>query len=312
MSEDRADELAQLRRELLGQVPYLLRYHPADSVVAVFAGADRYIRVAARTDLAAPPAMVIAQWTAAARRVGAASAVVIGYGPRTAAVRVTAVADGLAAQVPVADVLLVTGGQFFCLRCPCPAAAGVRFDPAATIVAARLTMAGEVALASREDLLALAEPDPAGQAAVSAVLAEVSGDADSPAVLRYLMEQAADGHRLTAADMAWLARMLREPAVRDLAVRATGTVMWQRDLWLDATRRMPAGYVAAPASLAGWCAWRRGEELLAVTACRRALADDPGYLFARLILHAIVSGVPPQALLAGRPHSTTPAGGELL
>jgi hypothetical protein len=308
--ENETDQTMRSRPELLGMVPYLLRYHPADSTVGLFVGADRFVRVASRADLNAPPAQVIGQWARAAQRVGAASVVVIGYGSRTAAPRIRAVADGLAAHLPVVDVLLACDGQYFCLRCPCPAADGVAFDPAATVAAARFTLAGEVALPSREDLLAWAEPDPAEQAAVTAALQQLPADADPVAVLRYLMEQAADGTRLPTTEVARLARLLTDRTVRDAAWLATGTAMWQRDLWLDVTRRAPAGYVAGPASLAAWCCWRRGEELLAVPACRRALSDTPDYLAARLILLAITAGIPPTTLLAGWPDTTPTSGGQ--
>jgi hypothetical protein len=68
------------------------------------------------------------------------------YGSRTDASTVGAVADELAARLPVQDVLLVANGHYFCLACPCPDAAGVRFDPAVTRSAADSTFAGLVAL----------------------------------------------------------------------------------------------------------------------------------------------------------------------
>jgi hypothetical protein len=300
------------RPELLGEVPYLLGYHPDDSVVAVFLTGERLILLTARMDLSTPAAVVVEQWGHAAHRYGAAAVILIGYGPQTASSRLAAIGDAVAARVPVTDVLLVGEGRYFCLRCPCPAAAGVRFDPAATASAARATLAGRVALPSRQSLLALAEPDLLEQVGVTAALAQLSAETDDgAAVVRYLMDQAGDGQRLQVQDVARLVRLLHDGPVREVALRATGKQMWQRDLWLDVTRRTPPGHVAPAASLAGWCAWQRGEETLAIAALHRALTDDKTYLLARLLWHAILHGIPAHQLLkdvpAGQDAST---GGE--
>lgn len=311
MSENYEDEAVRSRPEVLGTVPYLLGHHPADSLVALFLDADRIIQVTGRLDLSAPLALAVRQWAAVAANQATASVLLIGYGPRDAGPRVAAVADALAAHVPVTDVLLVADGSFFCLRCPCSDSVGVPFDPASTVAAARATLAGKVALDSREQLMALVDPDLVEQVTVGAAIASLPAETDEPGpVLRYLMDLAADGQRLAAGDAARLVRLLRDLAVRDLAWQATGTLMWQRDLWLDVTRRAPVGFVAAPASLAAWCAWQRGEHALAVAALRRALAANPGYLMARLIWHALLAGMPAEQLLAGltSPHPEISAG----
>lgn len=292
------------RPELLGSLPYLLGHHPADDLVAVFLDADRIIHVTSRLDLSVPPALAVQQWTPVAARLNAASVVLAGYGSskQQDAGRVSAAADAVGAHIPVADVLLVADGMFFCLRCPCAAAAGVPFDPAATAAAARATLAGRVALASRAELLALADPDPVGQDAVDAALAQLPVEVDAPgAVLRYLMDLAEEGQRLTAAEVARLVRLLTDDLVRDAAWRATHSAMWQRDLWLDVTRRTSAAFVAGPACLAAWCAWQRGEHALAVAALRRALVAEPGCLLARLILHAMQAGIPAAQLRTALP-----------
>lgn len=297
-------EAVRSRPELLGSLPYVLGHHPVDDLVAVFLDAERVIQAASRLDLLAPPAFAVEQWAQTATRITGGSVILVGYGSskQQDAPRVLAVADALGAHTPVRDVLLVAGGRYFCLRCPCAAAAGVPFDPAATAVAARATLAGHVALASRKQLLALAGPDPAEQAAVEAELAVLPVEADEPgAVVRYLMDQAEEGRRLSAAEVARLASLLTDVAVRDTAWRSTGAAMWQRDLWLDVTRRTPVELVAAPASLAAWCAWQRGEHVLATAAVDRALAAQPGYMLARLIAHAILAGIPAHQLRTGIP-----------
>jgi hypothetical protein len=297
-------EAVRSRPEMLGSLPYLLGHHPADDLVAVFLDTDRIIAAASRLDLSAPPVLAVQQWAQAATQMSAAAVILVGYGSskKQDGGRVSAVADALGAHAPVRDVLLVADGQYFCLRCPCPAAAGVPFDPTTTAVAARATLAGRVALASRDELLALADPDPAEQAAVDAELAQLPVETDEPgAVVRYLMDLAEQGQRLTAAEVARLVHLLTDVVVRDAAWQATRDVMWQRDLWLDVTRRTPPEFVAAPASLAAWCAWQRGEHVLAAAAVRRALAARPGYLLARLIAQALHAGIPAHQLRTAIP-----------
>lgn len=311
MSQGDWDEAVRSRPELLGMLPYALGHHPDQSLVAVFLDADRIVQVVGRLDLAAPPALAVSQWADVAVRQATASVVLVGYGSSHDGGRVSAVADALGAHVPVGDVLLVADGRFFCLWCPCPAAAGVPFDPAATAAAARATLAGKVTLGSRAELVALADPDPVEQATVGAVLAGLPVEVDEPvAVLRYLMEAAADGQRLTPAEVARLVRCLSGRAVRDAALRATGTAMWQRDLWLDVTRRAPHGFVAGPACLAAWCAWQRGEHTLASAALRRALSADPDYLLARLIVRSMQAGIPAAILRAAIPAVRTHPSGD--
>ncbi|WP_306211091.1 DUF4192 domain-containing protein [Actinoplanes sp. RD1] len=294
------------RAEVLGLVPYLLGYHPKESVVAIFLDAVQDVACVSRLDLTAPAAVAVHEWSRVSAQQPAGAVLLIGYGPRDAGAQVTVVADGLAAHAPVVEVLLVTEGRFFCLRCPCGDASGVVFDPAATAVAARATLAGRVALGSRDQLIALTAADPLEQIRLSAVLAQPSAGADEPGpVLAYGLEVAADGQRLPDEQAAQLLRLLRHRTVRDLAWEATGDLMWQRDLWLDLTRRAPAGHIAAPASLAAWCAWQRGEHTLASAAVDRALADDPGYLIAQLLDHALRHGLRPQQLF---PH-LAPDGG---
>lgn len=297
-------EAVRSRPEMLGSLPYLLGHHPADDLVAVFLDTDRIIAAASRLDLSTPPALAVQQWAQAATQMSAVAVILVGYGSskQQDGERVSAVADALGAHAPVRDVLLVADGQYFCLQCPCPAAAGVPFDPTTTAVAARATLAGRVALASRDQLLALADPDLAEQIAVDAELAQLPVETDVPgAVVRYLMDLAEQGQRLTAAEVARLVILLTDVVVRDAAWQATRDVMWQRDLWLDVTRRTPPEFVAAPASLAAWCAWQRGEHALAAAAVRRALTAQPGYLLARLIAQALHAGIPAHQLRTAIP-----------
>lgn len=153
------------RADLLGYVPYLLGFHPADSVV-VLGLADRRIGVAARADLGRPrPETVrrLSRLLAAAGRGSAAitSVVLIGYGPDPAAADVTrSVANALDARgYHVREVLLQIGERYHCLQCDyCTPPGGAPFDPSTTAAAAIATYEGMVAQPDRAAVERMVRP----------------------------------------------------------------------------------------------------------------------------------------------------------
>src|SRR5205085_11746500 len=90
---------------------------------------------------------------------------------------------------------------------------------------------------------------------------------------------------------------LRRRPVREAAWLKTSTHMWQRNLWLDLTRRVPEPYVTAPAALAAWCAWMRGESTLALAAARRAAAVNPDDMTTPIVVAANQSKLSPADLI---------------
>ncbi|SEN38069.1 DUF4192 domain-containing protein [Actinacidiphila rubida] len=80
-----------------------------------------------------------------------------------------------------------------------------------------------------------------------------------------------------------------EPAQVDAALR----------LWRALARRCAGTYAehaAAPLTLAGWVAWSTGDEAEARAALGLALDLEPTYTFARLLHHAVNSGLDPELL----------------
>jgi hypothetical protein len=61
-------------------------------------------------------------------------------------------------------------------------------------------------------------------------------------------------------------------------------------------RRVPERYVPAPATLFALAAWRSGSGTIAAVAARRALAADPRYALAGLVLQAVQAAIPPSAI----------------
>jgi hypothetical protein len=294
--------------DVLGLLPYLLGYHPTDSVVALYTDADRRMQAGARADLSTPTAQIISHLSELAANLQADTVMLVGYGPRSARNTIIDIATALAATARVVRPLMVADGQRFCLEpgCDCPAVDGVAFDPTASRIAAQSAMHGLVALPSRADLLALVGSDRAAQANTQAAMP--APDQVVPAggrALRSLMDQAKGGERLTDGQVAHLAIILTARPIRDAAWLATTDHMWQRDLWLDVTRRVPGAYVTAPATLAAWCTWLRGEETLALAATSRALKVDPKHTLALLIVAGIRARIPAHDIVGTWPATVT-------
>ncbi|MGW5082803.1 DUF4192 domain-containing protein [Micromonospora echinospora] len=151
--------------DMVAAVPYLLGFHPADSVVVV-AVRGRRVVFAARGDLPAPgadPGPAARHLAQVVARQDADAATVVGYGP---AARVTGVVDAIgdaltAAGLVVLDALRVTEGRWWSYLCAEPSCCppeGTPYDPAASQVSAAAVFAGQVALPDRAALAAQVSP----------------------------------------------------------------------------------------------------------------------------------------------------------
>ncbi|MBM0261068.1 DUF4192 domain-containing protein [Micromonospora sp. 4G55] len=307
--------------DLLTAVPYLLGFHPTDSLVLVGIAGPRVV-VASRADLPAPgdvtewaeqiePSQLRLLDNAAATR-----AITIGYGPAAA---VTPVMDTFtprltAAGLDVLDALRVTDGRYFSYLCQDPAccpADGMPFDPHRSDVTMHAIVAGCHALPDRAALVASIAPATGlTRATITRATARARArrraittsqgpdrvirageDAVRAAFARYADEQV-----LTDDELAWLTVLLPILAVRDAAWQATDSLPWHTALWADVTRRVHPPLAAPPATLLAFAAWRRGEGALASVALDRALTADPTYSLAQLIDQALRAGLPPSVL----------------
>jgi hypothetical protein len=311
---------------LLAVIPGLLGFHPARSLVVVGAGPPRgRIEVAFRYDLPEPPdrgtATAIAAHAAGVLgRQQLTLAVVVGYGPGP---MVTPVADALVAElrragITLHDMLRVENGRYWSYSCQdphCCPAEGVPFDPASHPTAEAMTAAGSKALRDRAALAATIAPlgglaeESMRQATRRAEHRAASLRQPGPGGMRPVIEaglravteavaQYRRGGRLgTDDEFAWLAVSLADLRVRDdaWARMVPGHTAAHLRLWTDVVRRAPARYVPAAASLLAFTAWQAGNGALANLAAERALAADPGYSMAVLLLDAVGAGVPPSA-----------------
>jgi Domain of unknown function (DUF4192) len=299
---------------MLAVIPGLLGFHPASSVVIVGAGPRGRVEVTFRYDLPDPPDLAAAARIAAATTAGLLRhdltlAVVAGYGPGPA---VTPVTDTLAthlrdAGIRVHDMLRVEGGRYWSYLCRDPGCCppeGVPFDPASHPAAQALTEAGNPALAGRAELAASLAPLAGPAAETASVVHRLAALPPAPTWLAASVQESVtiyrNGGQLTTA--AAFARIL--VAVADLRVRDDTWARMDPDpehiaaqlrLWTDVVRRAPAAYVPAAASLLAITAWMSGNGALANAAAQRALAADPGYSLALIVLEAISAGAPPSA-----------------
>ena len=283
--------------DLLGAVPFLLGFHPGDSIVAVFIAPDGKVQAVGRANLDDSTSEIIAQFRAVLAGQDISHVALMGYGTHTNGRVLNDILRGLRRDAAILCGLWVSEDEYRCVwdGCACLAAHGVPFDPRATVSAATLTAQGHVAAMSRAAVVAELAADRAAQAVVLAAI-EQQNDRPASFTVADALQVAERGERLDDVQAAALASLLRQPQAREQAWLATDDQPWQRQLWFDLTRRVPDSHAGPVATLAAWWAWRTGNEVLAVEALRRALDSDPHSGFTRTIATLITAKIDPAGL----------------
>jgi hypothetical protein len=317
------------QHDVVAAVPYLLGFHPDDSLVcvAVHRGAVAFV---ARVDLPTPTDDPQRRQAAAGvaelvSRHGSA-AIIVGYGGADRVEPAAAMLDAalLSANVQVLAVLRVHDGRYYCVTCDagCPPGGAV-YEPATSRIPAEATYRGVAPLPSRAALQQLIEPvtgadrermRTASDAALRRLAAMLHTEAptnpaasiaDQPSsapgralrdgivAVQHALETTARGETLSDDDAAWLTAVLLIPEVRDHACNACDGGEAHRRLWIDVTRRAISATVAAPACLLAITAYLAGDGALARIAVNRAAQADPGYVLARLLDYALRTGIAP-------------------
>jgi len=319
--------------DLLAAIPYLVGFHPDDSIVVVgLAGPRMRVVFTMRSDLPASTdpdeAAERAQYlTRVLALQHPASAMVAGFG---AGARVTPVIDAVRAEldrhhIPLQEALRAHEGRYWSYLCPegpCCPADGTAYDPRASEIAARATLAGCVVLPNRAALVAEAAPvegaartamrrataraeERFGALVTGELTAAASGARDRPLVragvtaVTAAIDRHAAGGRLGDDEIAWLAALLTHLRVRDEAwvrVDARDDPAYRRvlrGLWAHMLRRVERDYVPAPACLLAYTAWRDGDGGLANVALDRARLADPSYTMTGLLEKLLGTGTPP-------------------
>ncbi|WP_410814850.1 DUF4192 domain-containing protein [Micromonospora sp. 067-2] len=326
------------RHDIVVAVPYLLGFHPANSLVCI-ALDDKLIRFVARLELPQSSALddfaEPAAQTAVLMSRYASAVILVGYGPADHVSQATAVLTTAlhAIDIDVREVLRVDGDRYWCL-CGAPDCAdAVAYHPSASIVPAEAVYLGIAPLPDRPALRQLITPVTGPDRVRMRAVTETA--------LRRLVGMLADGragtasgghqqssppekvvhHGVTAVrrayacavrgdvlsddDVAWLTAVLMVPEVRDHAWTTGDGSDEQRRLWIDVTRRAVPELSAAPACLLAVTAYLGGDGALANIAVERALNADPDYRLAHLLGHALQAGVPPHVWRAAATGTTT-------
>jgi Domain of unknown function (DUF4192) len=311
--------------DILAVVPYIVGFHPVDSlVVAGFVGSE--IRLSTRWNLPASPGD-LDHLVPLLRRERVTATFLVGYGPGGL---VTPAVDEVArllgrAGIRVTEALRAEGGRYWSYSCrggSCCPAEGTPYDPVSSRVAAEAVLHGLVALPDRDSLrrsvrhqggagMREATRQVAGEFRAQLAAAGGRGDGLAAGVVigglmrvRAAIDRHESGGSLDDDEAARLGFELAVIRVRDEA----WALLDDRDvhvaLWRDLTRRLEPRHVAPAASLLAAAAWQRGECALASMALDRALAADPGYSMALLLQQALAHLMSPDML---RKRMPTPA-----
>jgi hypothetical protein len=314
--------------ELLAALPYLIGFHPRDSlVVVVFGGrSGRRVGLTQRVDLP-PPEHAPAVCAALAGNVlhggpAGAAVLVVGGAPTSGgsvageadlpraelvAVATAALADrGVPVRTRAWAEGTAAGAPWGCYDgCRCR---GTLPDPAATPLAATAVAAGVLVHADRAELERLVAPvadavlrrrERLLARAVDAALRTGAASADpaaaGAAVDAALADAAAGRLHLDDGRVLALALALTDPLVRDAALvrSAEPGAEGAEQLWAALTRETPDPEAAEPAALLAACALLRGDGALAGIALDRAERAWPGHRLTGLLRAAWQAGMPP-------------------
>ncbi len=309
--------------DLLAAIPYLLGFHPENSVV-VFGvrGPDRDEQgFLLRVDIP-PPGLEHDQARDLARRLamtghtGAAVAVVgggsanpAGRPPRRRFVR--RLENSLAEyEIPLLHPLWVprvaAGEHWGCYRDK--TCGGVLPDPRDSVVAAIVTGAGQITRESRDELERLFDPAPPGTLARRADL--LTRMAEPPwrerdvveagiAEVNAALARTAEGD-LTITDdravrLAWALSLVEVRGACMLSAAPAESPLAQaaEDLWLTLARELPEPEVAEALALKAHAAYVRGDMTVTGMALARAGRADPEHGLTKLLTSALDAMVPP-------------------
>lgn len=316
--------------DLLDLVPYVLGFHPRDSLVLVAlerhapgrGGADtRRLGAAARLDLAAielDPGCLDRVMQAVGRGASALVAIVYYDEPATDPLPAAAVVEELEriaadAGIELLDALLARGARWWSYLCSDPACCPIegrqrRAEPTAAVAAA--AYAGLSVLPDREALDKTLDPAPladreARRALIEDVLrgwAPTDRARAKRALYARVRQRSVEGtldfvppRLLPERQIAEFAVALLDVEVRDACWLAMeGGRLPDSSLWIELARALPPPYDAAPMFLHAWQSWRRGRGALAAMAAARALDSDPQCSAAQLLLDSIAHGLDPR------------------
>jgi hypothetical protein len=316
MTDPRKTFTARSPVDLVAVVPYVLGFHPSDSVVLLTFGPGEAFH--ARVDLPSDEddqRDVVTMLADVVTRHGVGRVAVLLYTTDpwvAAAFHDVVVPELVRRDVEVLDVLRVGAGRVHCAReVDDP---GTAYDLTTHPFTAEQVVGGAVVESSRDALartLLCVDEDDALAVAAAAQGAERGFDGPPPDVTlqdlcddlveqarwvqRTIRRQLRSGAPLAPRDAGRLLVLVLGLPLRDVAwsemTRATATE--HVELWRDLVRRCPRHLLAGPACLLAFAAWLAGQGALAWCALDRCAEVDPDYSMADCIAQLLAGAVPP-------------------
>ena len=302
--------------DLLAAVPFLIGYHPTDSLVLISVKSDS-LEMAMRIDFPKNPPEGSYQLLAShLKRDNSEGALIVAYEPADSLAGPEVlhnVADAVASlDIPIRELMLVRNNHWRSLLCNddkcCPPEGNQIEEFVNSRIAAEQVASGKV--------LPFSDSEGLTHSISATILAKdinwnaqvvgfrVDPDANN---LNELQRDGAESILLLAdfysqngfcKDYDLMARVLgrlSDIQVRDFALgcHTDQTINSYWAMWRDLLRIAPPKFVAPVASVFASIAYENGEGALAHRALDRAIEDDPEYSLARLLRRVFSSGWPP-------------------
>ena len=309
--------------DLLAAIPFLIGYHPENSLVLVSLQDDHIgmaMRVDFPTDIAPESYDLLAAHMV---REGATAAFIVAYISESHGdpdpVMVNTSAALMRNHIDVKESLIVRGNRYRSMMCndlTCCPLEGTEIPQLDTSrIAAEHVIAGHPmpfanvngliqSIAALPSSYELSWQDEVQEFWISSDSEEINDlQRDGATAVIDLAGEYREGRG--AEDRELVARVIGRMSdiqVRDFSLGShtdeTGDLYWA--MWGDLLRIAPRGFVAPIASLFAAMAYERGEGALAHKALDRALADDDQYSLALLLRRVFTAGWPPASFTAMR------------
>lgn len=302
--------------DLLAAVPFLIGYHPTDSLVIISVKNDA-LEMAMRIDYPInPPEGTYQLLVSHLKRDHAEAALVVAYEPSNAqngTEVLQELADAISKEeIPVRELMLVSKNRWRSMLCHdascCPAEGNPIEDFQNSRIAAEQVANGKVLPFSNSEGLShsISATELANDLNWCAKVIGFRIDVDDPE-LNIKQRDGAEAILLLAdfyiqagfsRDLDLMARVigrLSDIQVRDYALgcHSPETLDAYLKMWRDLMRIAPPKFVAPVASLFAAISYENGEGALAHRALDRAIEDDPEYSLSRLLRRIFSSGWPP-------------------
>lgn len=274
--------------DILGLVPYLLHFHPRESLVVVLMSRGR-VKLTMRTDLSEVP-HARQQFRDAVTRHDLDSAFVIGYSASRpdAEQALWDTLEELDDAVAVADLIYTDDARWWSLLCQgeCCPPEGTAYDVAETSGAAQAVLAGMTTLPSRDDLVEWAAgPDAATREALRVAYEPVLEDwydltrtaAKVDLIQARLGVCLRPGYTLSTEEAILLALLVYEAPVRDAVLLRLSRENAEQHvaLWRQVVAVALEPFDVPVLGLLGVSAWLNGNGALQSACLERAEALNP-------------------------------------